>query len=54
MRKDEERFWRNRIGKEILKYCDHDVEPCADCHELAILIRNGGRIYAPQFAVYHD
>lgn len=54
MRKDDERFWRNRIGREILKYCDHDVEPCADCHELAILIRNGGRISVTQFIMQND
>jgi hypothetical protein len=44
MPRDIEKFWRNRISKEVLKYCDHDIEACIDCHELAILIRNGGRL----------
>lgn len=55
MQRDEEKFWRVRISKEILKYCDHDVEPCVDCHELSIIIRNGGRLNVPpQYVMHHD
>jgi hypothetical protein len=44
MKHDDEWFWRRKISREILKYCTHAIEPCIDCHELAILVRNGGRI----------
>ena len=54
MHRDEEKFWRNRISKEILKYCDHDVEPCVDCHELSIIVKNGGRLNVSQFIMHRD
>lgn len=55
MHRDEEKFWRNRISKEILRYCDHDIEPCVECHELSIMVKNGGRLYvSPQLLMQHD
>ena len=54
MQRDEEKFWRARISKEILKYCDHDIEPCVDCHELSIIVKNGGRLNVASFIMQND
>jgi hypothetical protein len=43
MKKDTESYWRNKISKEILWACEHDIDPCYECKELSLFIKNGMR-----------